>query len=237
MKVKLQQSRFVLAIALAASASACAARSGLTGGTQVVKTQRIDGPYVLAGTEFDVEFEQPLAADTAQAGDAFVARVVTPLKAPNGRDVVVPAGARLKGTVIESIAVGGSALALSFDSLETVRGPGVLHAKVQSARPYARVALVPAAVPRSEAEQIDALLRPFPTAIGGGPPEPGEPQILVPVHIPARGRVHLALMQPLIPPDVRVEVPPQDLPKPQYFEPPYRSNLPVPANPLDLVNP
>src|SRR5262249_43514980 len=146
----------LLSIAVAASSLGCAARSGLSGGNQVVVMQRINGPYVRAGTEFDVQFEQPVGADISEAGDAFVARVVKPLRSPNGHEVV-PAGARLTGTVIESIVMGGSALALNFASIDTVRGPTPVHAKVQSAGTYASVALVPPAVPEPEKSEIDAL--------------------------------------------------------------------------------
>jgi len=232
----------VLTIALVTSASACAARSGLKGGTQVVTVQRIQGPYVLAGTEFDVEFDQPLGADTSVPGDSFVARVTSPLKAPNGHEVV-PAGAHLTGTVVEAIAAGGSALALNFASIETVEGPSDVHAKVQSAGDYASVALVPRAVPPLEAAQIDALLRPpVGRAVGGGPPERGAPRVFAPVHIPAHGVVRLALVDPLIPPGVAIERPPFDHPYPAYTsppfrEPPYRGPLIVPSNPLDQISP
>jgi hypothetical protein len=228
-----------LVVAVGASTSACAARSGLTAGRQVVVVQRVDGPYVRAGTEFDVEFEQPIGADTSQAGDAFVARVTTPLKAPNGHDVV-PVGARLTGTVIEAIVLGSSAIALNFATIDTVRGPSAIHAKVQSAGNYASVALIPSAVPQPEAGQIDALLRPpVGTAVGGGPPQPGA---LAPVHIPARGVVRLALVAPLYPAGVVVERPPGDMPYPNYTappfrEPPYRGPLIVPSNPLDQLSP
>ena len=83
---------------------------------------------------------------------------------------------------------------------------------------------MPQLVPVPE-EQIDAVLRPpRGRAIGGGPPEPGVPYVLAPVRIPARGVVHMALLDPLIPPGVRVEIPPHDPPHPTYNEPPYRSN-------------
>jgi hypothetical protein len=224
------------AIVFTAIASACAARSGIGAPGRQVVVQRIDGPYVLAGTEFDMELEQPLAADGNQPGDAFVARVTSPMKAPNGHEVV-PAGARVTGKVVEAVAAGGSALALKFDAIETVRGPSAVHATVESAGTYASVALLPRTVPVPEG-QIDALLRPpRGRAIGGGPPEPGAPRMVAPVRIPARGVVHMALLDPLIPPGVRVEIPPRRPPRPTYNEPPYKSNIAVPSNPLDQISP
>jgi hypothetical protein len=226
--------KLVLVAFVASSASACAARSGLGAPNHTYVVQRIDGPYVQAGTQFDVELEQPLAADGNQPGDEFVARVTTPLRAPNGHDVV-RVGARVTGKVVDAVA--GAALALKFDGIETVRGPTAVHATVQSAGAYASVAPLPPTIPLSPAE-VDAFLRPSPgRAIGGGPPEPGVPRVLAPVRIPARAVVHMALLDPLVPPGVRVEIPPRRPPRPAYNEPPYKSNIVAPSNPLDQISP
>src|SRR5712691_1606009 len=86
--------------AVSAGLSGCASRtSNVNGGHQLVVIERIDGPYVLAGTDFEVELEKPLGTDVNRPGDSFVARVNTPLRAPNGQEVV-PAGARVMGSVV-----------------------------------------------------------------------------------------------------------------------------------------
>jgi hypothetical protein len=224
----------------AASLPACAARSGIVPPHQEVVVERIQGPYVLAGTEFDVEFEQPVGAALSRPGDAFVARVRTPMRAPNGREVV-PAGARVTGEVVDALAAtGASAIALKFRSIDTVRGPMTVHATVESAGGFATVARMPSTVALPEGVEVDALLRSPPgKAIGGGPPEPGVPYVVAPVRIPVGGVVHMALLEPVIPPTVRVESPPREflVPKAPYNEPPYRSSFPVGSDPVNRVTP
>jgi hypothetical protein len=228
-----------MVIAFAASLPACAARSGIPTPERDVVVQRIQGPYVLAGTEFDAELEQPLAAEDNRPGDAFAARVKAPLRAPNGK-VVVPAGARVTGQVVDAVVAGGSALALKFDSIDTARGPVAVHATVQSAGAFASVTPMPRTFAMPEGVEVDALLRPAPgKAIGGGPPEPGVPHVVRPVRIPAGTVVRMALLDPLIPPGVHVEVPPREFlrPPPAYNEPPYRSNFPVGSDPVLRISP
>jgi hypothetical protein len=200
--------------------TACSAQlKGAPKGGQTVVVQRIDGPYVLSGTDFDVALEEPLGTRVTRPGDAFVARLTKPLRAPFGAEVV-PAGSRVTGRVIASLDSGRNALAVKFETIDTVRGPANLHATIQCARPYASVALVP---PRPPPE-FDAVLLPASRpAIGGGPPsEPGSDQpINVPVRVPSSATVRLVLTDNLVPPGVRIETTsPEENPlRPNTFPP------------------
>src|SRR4051794_41873655 len=104
------QSKIALfAIAMSLTGMTCAAHDAAAPpGRQVVTVRRIDGPYVPAGTEFDAELEQTLAADSSRPGDAFVAQVGTPLRAANG-DEVGPSGARARGRIADAVGAGGPA--------------------------------------------------------------------------------------------------------------------------------
>lgn len=202
-------------IAVSGGLSACAAGNS-PAGPQVAVVERIDGPYLLAGTDFDVELEQPLGTDLNRSGDAFVGRVVTPLHAPTGQEVV-PKGARVTGTVTNVLDARIGLLALRFDRIETTRGPALMHATVESAGTYADVALVPAAKGSgTEPKEFDAVLSPKrTTAIGGGPPAPGTSGARTnAVRIPDRAVVRLVLLDKLIPRDVAVENPPRELVEP-----------------------
>jgi hypothetical protein len=179
-------------------------------GPQLVTVERVQGPFVLAGTDFDVDFEQTIGAESSRPGDTFVARVQTPVRGRNGQEVI-PAGARVVGTVANAPLTDPKALALKFETVETVRGPVAMHAAVESAGRYALVSPVPPELAGpAGAPSVDALLRPRPTAIGGGPPEPGAPLVLAPVRIPARGAVRLTLLDQVVPPGVKVERPPAE---------------------------
>jgi hypothetical protein len=63
--------------------------------------------------------------------------------------------------------------------------------------------------------------------------------VVAPVHIPAGGVVHMALLEPVVPPGVKVEVPPREYRRPRatFNEPPYKSMFTVPSDPLNQVSP
>jgi hypothetical protein len=217
-------------LALSGAVGGCSRRGPATPpGSHEVTIERINGPYVLAGTAFDAELEQPIGTDVNEPGDVFVARVETPLHAPTGQEVV-PAGARVIGKVVESLDERDVALALKFEFIETTRGPAPVRATLESAGGYARVAMAPP-VPTTETEtepapwEFDALLRPLGApAIGGGPPsDPEAPRAPRAVRVPNAGVVRLVLLDRVIPPGVTVERPPREQVRPygQRVFPPF----------------
>jgi hypothetical protein len=88
---------------------------------------RSESVTIPAGTRFDVELFDSLSSATAQPGAPFDARVANDVYADG--ELVIPAGARVSGTVAEAVAlrrVGGRAkLVLDFDRVELASGRSV----------------------------------------------------------------------------------------------------------------
>jgi hypothetical protein len=198
----------------AANLSACSAQHATRlpdKGT--VSVERIDGPYLAAGTDFDVELEHPLRGWGEATGETFVARVRKPLVAPRG-GVVAPAGALVTGRAIQLTEVVGAPFGLKIQTMDTVQGRAPVHATVESAGSYATVGFIePSKVRTAEPLALDAVLAPRRAAIGGGPPEGGDanPQTAGLASIPKGAVIRLVLMERLIPPGTRVENPPPEL--------------------------
>ena len=71
------------AMVLGAGIDGCAGRGPEPPrGTYSTVLQRIDGPFVLGGIEFEAEMEQPIGSDISRPNDVFAARVTKPLLTP-----------------------------------------------------------------------------------------------------------------------------------------------------------
>jgi hypothetical protein len=194
--------------------SACSAqRATRLPDKRTVTVERIDGPYLAAGTDFDVELEHPLRGWGQAAGETFVARVRKPLVAPRG-GVVAPAGALVTGRAVQLNEEVGAPFGLKIQTMDTVQGRAPVHATVESAGRYASVDFIQPSKVRTEPLELDAVLAPRrAAAVGGGPPEVGDAssQPAEPASIPKGAVLRLVLMEPLIPPGTRVESPPPEL--------------------------
>jgi len=199
----------------AANLSACSAqRATRLPDKRTVTIERIDGPYLAAGTDFDVELEHPLRGWGEAAGETFVARVRKPLVAPRG-GVVAPAGALVTGRAVQLTEEVGGPFGLKIQTMDTVQGRAPVHATVESAGRYASVGFIqPSKVRTAEPLELDAVLAPRrAAAVGGGPPEVGDAnsQPAEPAAIPKGAVIRLVLMERLIPSGTRVESPPREL--------------------------
>lgn len=168
---------------------------------------RVHGPWVPAGTAFTVRTNRALDSDVSVRGTPFEATVETALRDPSGA-VVVPAGARVRGHVVDVRPTGPiPGIVVGFDAIETVKGAASLHAVVRSSGAEA----IPPTGPQRGGADIDGILRApdygGPTggpAIGGGPSydtlTPEAPR----VRLPAGAPVRLELVEPVIPPGTTV---------------------------------
>lgn len=96
----------------------------------------INKPYIPAGTEFDATMDQPLGTVDSVKGQRFTATVQTALLDDQGRPLV-PAGAKLIGTVEDTHSGDHPNITVRFDSIQTAAGTAKLDAKIVSAGQYA----------------------------------------------------------------------------------------------------
>jgi len=183
------------------------ARNGAQAGPARAVIERVDGPYLEAGTAFNAELERPVGIGISKAGDPFVARVMIGLEAATG-EVVIPAGARVFGRVTW-VDRASDAVGIKLDTIETVRGPATLHATIERIGYFAYSAL--ATNPSIGRPPYDVLLRFSATAIGGGPPsEPDAVTESPPSSPTVAASARLVLLDRIIPPGVSVERPPRE---------------------------
>jgi len=113
---------------------ACANKAGpAVSAAQVTSGAMPTGVYAPAGERVTIRLDRQLDTGTSSAGESFVAHLVDPLRAADGRVLATP-GASLEGH-IESIDLGAAAarMRLAFDRIETVRGVRPLAVRIVSA--------------------------------------------------------------------------------------------------------
>jgi hypothetical protein len=93
------------------------------------------GPFVPAGTLFSVEVDQPIDKYYSAEGASFTATVVDPLFDIRGK-LVVPYGAKLRGTIASVGTHDLPRLRVAFRSIDTVRGPALIEAGLRDAQHY-----------------------------------------------------------------------------------------------------
>jgi hypothetical protein len=97
--------------------------------------ESLAGPFVQAGTLFSVEVDQPIDTYYSAEGASFRATVVDPLFDTQGK-LVVPYGAKLRGTIASVGTHDLPRLRLAFQSIDTVRGPAPIEAGLRDAQHY-----------------------------------------------------------------------------------------------------
>lgn len=96
---------------------------------------RIDGPYVAAGTQFAVVLERELGTSASPPGTTFDARVRSNLITTQGQ-TLVPAGAVVRGRVVDVDFGVEPTIKLVFDTISTVGGDVPIAATVKRAQEY-----------------------------------------------------------------------------------------------------
>lgn len=101
-----------------------------------VAANEVHGPFVPAGTEFNATMDQPLGTIDSVKGQRFTATVQTALLDDQGR-VLVPAGAKLIGTVEDTHSGDRPNIKVRFDTIQTTEGSANIDARILSAGQYA----------------------------------------------------------------------------------------------------
>lgn len=130
----------ILALTLPVLAGACnwgkAGPSGkqVRGGAVVITEQAARAvPYAPAGASFDVHLDEGIDTRISSPGQAITATLAQPIAASDG-DVLVPAGARLRGRVAAIERTEGPRIDLEFDSLVLGGGAVPIGVRVLSAQ-------------------------------------------------------------------------------------------------------
>jgi hypothetical protein len=178
----------------------------------------VQGPYVPAGARFSVRMNDQIDTLHSTPGQPFTGTVEVALTSPDGQ-VVVPAGAAIRGHVASIGSPSAPRVRLDFESVDTVNGPARIEARVKDAS-YQAYLGPPVFVPAPVYDYSDAWgfgyagpgypmggygIRPF----GGGPYygelyEPVQPRE---IRITPNSRLELQLTRPLLPPGARVVSP------------------------------
>ncbi len=194
----------IVSIALGVAACGSRTRTPETARAAPVPIERLEQPYVAARAEFVVTLED---AVPMHSGARFRGRVDQPVRSADN-EIVLPAGAAIRGEVVAVQTTPKPSVELKFDDVETVGGPAPLSAVVANADPLASPVIVSGDRPpgpyvpftgtgarSAPVTQLD--VRP---AVGGGPP----PQEQRGGDLLPRGaKLRLMLVEPLVPPRPR----------------------------------
>jgi hypothetical protein len=141
-------------------------------------------PYAPAGTTFDARLDQALDTRLSSPGERVTATLSQPIRASNG-NVLVPAGAQLRGKVAEISHANGPQLTLDFDSVALAGGEEV-----------------PVRVRVLAAEQSHYKSLPAPSGVtsmqGPQAQQPGESQGTPQLSMSKGAALNLALISPII---------------------------------------
>jgi hypothetical protein len=100
-----------------------------------VPAERIEGPFVQAGTILTMRLDEPIDSFYTPPGTHFTGTVVTPLRGPDGRELV-PYGAKVHGTVASVGDPEIPRLRVDLQNIDTVAGTVPLRAAVRRALHY-----------------------------------------------------------------------------------------------------
>ncbi len=161
---------------------------------------RVVGPSVLAGTLFSAQMDQPIDTYYSAEGAFFTATVVDPLFDAQGQ-LLVPYGAKLRGTIASVGTHDLPRLRIALDSIDTVRGSAPIAAAVRDVQHYEWTGPDPLALDTSSgpsysrqdlpSAQRSAGLFGYQSAYGNGTTQPRE------VRVPSGAIMELALVRPL----------------------------------------
>lgn len=166
----------------------------------------IQGPFVQAGTVFQVKLDEAIDTYYTPPGTPLTATVQAPIVAQDGR-VVVPAGAKVRGTLASVGTPDMPVIRVQLGRIDSAAGAIPLHAAVRAAEHFAWAG---PPTPDPSASYV------FPygfTDYGsnvdapGGPGERGEGRTLMQpreLRVPAGAAMQLVLTEPLVLPGARL---------------------------------
>jgi hypothetical protein len=133
--------RIVLSLAILLAPLGCGAQSPQEVSSigpqtpQPLPPDLVRGPFVQAGSVFSVAIDAPIDTFYTPPGTRFTATVKTPLDGVDGR-VLVPAGAKVRGTLASVGTADAPLIRMELDSVDTVAGTLPLRAAVRWAQHY-----------------------------------------------------------------------------------------------------
>jgi hypothetical protein len=192
---------FVFASLTALSAGACSHQQQAAAPGSKAAAQAVP-----AGTEFTARLNDAIGTKISSPGEFFTASVVAPVRAPDG-STVIREGALIRGRVVGVDKGPAPSIRLSFQSLDTDRGPMPISVTVlKTTSPQATYRVEEVYTPNLPYNAI--LLPKAPTSVGGGPGEkggapggaPGRAPSQAPaaqINLPVGTPLQLVLTQPL----------------------------------------
>jgi hypothetical protein len=149
---------------------------------------------VPAMSTFSVILINAVGTRLSAPGDAFRARVISPLTTLRG-DMLVPVGSVLKGRVVAVEQAPASRLRLKFETLTTTRGPVPLYATLTEAQPDPSFVVQPRRADVDRAD-YDVTLDGVPAVpMGGG--EPMQVRSHSDIRLSPRTQLQIVLTHPL----------------------------------------
>ena len=100
-----------------------------------VPPERVQGPYVPAGTEFVAVLQDELGTERSSSGTNFTARLQHDLKTPDGQ-ILVRSGSELKGKVVSVDSGPQPSMKLDFHTIATTGGDVPIAATITRAHEY-----------------------------------------------------------------------------------------------------
>ena len=210
--------RMLATVVIAFVAGGCYSTVSSTSPRRVrdVDPARVQGPYVPAGARFSVRLNNDIDTMRSATGQPFTGVVEVALTGPNGQ-VVVPAGAAIRGHLASTGSAISPSVRLDFESVDTVNGPAAIEARVKASN-YQAYLGPPMFVPApsygySSAWGYGYAGPGFPfggygvAPYGGGPYYGGDLYTPIQpreVRLPQGARLELQLTRPILPPGVRV---------------------------------
>jgi hypothetical protein len=168
----------------------------------------VQGPYVQGGTIFWARLDQPVDTYYTPPGKHFTATVTTPLRGPDGR-VLVPVGAKVRGTLAS---VGDQDMPLvrvQLDSIDTIAGTLPLRASVLGAQHYSWTG-PPTPTPYASyvySYGFSNYGADTSSSVTSGPGQPVEGRTLMQpreIDLPTGAQMQLQLVEPLVLPGARL---------------------------------
>jgi hypothetical protein len=168
----------------------------------------VQGPYVQGGTIFLARLDQPVDTYYTPPGKRFTASVTTPLRGSDGR-VLVPVGAKVRGTLASVGDQDIPLLRVQLDSIDTVAGTLPLLASVLGAQHYGWMG---PPTPGPYASYLYSYgFSDYGTAasstVTSGPGQPVEGRTLMQpreIDVPTGALMQLQLVEPLVLPGARL---------------------------------
>jgi hypothetical protein len=149
---------------------------------------------VPAMSTFSVALLRPMGTRLSAPGDAFRAKVISPLTTLRGFPIV-PIGSVLQGRVVAVEQAPASRIRLKFETLTTSAGPVPLYATLTDTQP--NPSFVVRQPRKVEGPDYDVTLDGVPAVPVGGNGEPPTVRSHSDIRLPAKTQLQLMLVHPL----------------------------------------